>query len=341
MIWANGNDATFGAGTNGSYGVTVALSPTANSLIFGNSGYTLSAASAQTITQNSTTASISVANGKTATIGNNVLASTASANANSALTGGGTLVIENGGMLRNNGTTNSNVLRVMGTAGGGTGSTLEVKTGGTFINNAANTALFVNGTLNVTGGSINLGVIAAGGTLGIGQDAADSAGTLTLSAGTINAPSANNLVVGATGSAGTALPANTNFRGIGAGTLELEGDNSGAIGAGPISFQANSASTVQSNDATARVLANAVGMSSATATFGTATTGNLTFQGGLVTLASSVDLTVNNAQTTFTGSIVESGGARALTKSGNGTLLFSDAASYTGATTINAGTLQI
>ena len=91
MIWANGNDATFGAGTNGSYGVTVALSPTANSLIFGNSGYTLSAASAQTITQNSTTASISVANGKTATIGNNVLASTASANANSALTGGGTL----------------------------------------------------------------------------------------------------------------------------------------------------------------------------------------------------------------------------------------------------------
>ena len=67
VIWANGNDATFGAGTNGSYGVTVALSPTANSLIFGNSGYTLSAASAQTITLNSTTASIRVANGKTAT----------------------------------------------------------------------------------------------------------------------------------------------------------------------------------------------------------------------------------------------------------------------------------
>ena len=42
-VWSNANDATFGAGIDGSYAVNVALNPSATSLIFNNSGYTLSA----------------------------------------------------------------------------------------------------------------------------------------------------------------------------------------------------------------------------------------------------------------------------------------------------------
>src|SRR5688572_18324399 len=41
--WTNANDATFGAGIDGTYTVTVALTPTATKLVFNNSGYTLTA----------------------------------------------------------------------------------------------------------------------------------------------------------------------------------------------------------------------------------------------------------------------------------------------------------
>src|SRR5262245_21499074 len=45
VIWADNNDATFGAGVDGTYLIDVGLNPTATSLKFNNSGYTLSASS--------------------------------------------------------------------------------------------------------------------------------------------------------------------------------------------------------------------------------------------------------------------------------------------------------
>src|SRR6188508_737221 len=46
--WADTNDATFGAGADGTYAINVNLNPIATSLIFNNSGYALSAAAPQT-----------------------------------------------------------------------------------------------------------------------------------------------------------------------------------------------------------------------------------------------------------------------------------------------------
>ena len=74
--------AIFGGGTDAatSYNIDVDLGfGTASGLVFNNSGYVLTADEPQTIVVSSTTASISVAAGKTATIGSNVTITTPTA----------------------------------------------------------------------------------------------------------------------------------------------------------------------------------------------------------------------------------------------------------------------
>ncbi|KAB2961280.1 MAG: IPTL-CTERM sorting domain-containing protein [Candidatus Methylomirabilis oxygeniifera] len=65
--------------------------------------------------------------------------------------------------------------------------------------------------------------------------------------------------------------------------------------------------------------------------------------GGNVFMNGSNALTVggDNTSTTFSGVYQNSGGAAALTKAGTGTLTLSGANTYTGATTVNAGTLAV
>ena len=65
--------------------------------------------------------------------------------------------------------------------------------------------------------------------------------------------------------------------------------------------------------------------------------------GGNVFMNGSNTLTVggDNTSTTFSGVYQNSGGAAALTKTGGGTLTLSGANTYTGATTVNAGTLAV
>lgn len=211
VLWADGNDAVFGNIADGSFAITVALNPNATSLSFSTSGYTLSAAAAQTIALSKGASaaldSIVVAAGKTATIGANVTISTASTvdaagttvtgvNSSSSITGGGTLIIDNGGIVKNSGSINSNALHI--------NSTVDVRTGGTLTTATNGNAIFVNGNLNVTGGTVT-----AIGTLGIGQvpisGAAASAGTLTISSGIVTATSNNGVRFGA----GSATPGGT------------------------------------------------------------------------------------------------------------------------------------
>ena len=74
--------------------------------------------------------------------------------------------------------------------------------------------------------------------------------------------------------------------------------------------------------------------------------GSFTFSGanslnlgtGNVTLAQNVTMTISNASLTFGGVI---SGSNGINKAGAGTLIFGGNNTYSGATTVSAGTLQI
>ena len=204
--WTAGDTATFGAGADGTYAITLggaittgAGTQAAGALNFANSGYTLSAASPQQITTATGTSIITVAPGKTAVIGSNV-------------------TVKKGGT--------SNALNILG------GGTLRIDTGGTLSNTfnngndiAGGTTLLINGGTATYGTSLVLGQLNAGDGL---------SGNLTVDSGSL-AINANNLNVGrATGDISVAtlnggsitVFANVNF-GVGGasptGTFNLNG----------------------------------------------------------------------------------------------------------------------
>lgn len=313
-LWADANDATFGAGTDGNYAVSVALNPSATSLVFNNSGYTLSAAAPQTITVTNTASSITLAAGKTATIGGNITVTTPAASANSAVTGAGTLIIESGGTLKNAGTAATNILSINST-------TVEVKTGGSLLTTAVaggnGNAIFINGNVNVTGGTVN-GV----GTLGIGQSAAagTTAGTLTITSGTVNATSTNGIRFGAASGTtpggtvnlnGGVLRAETIFKGAGTVTSSVFNFNGGILRA----------------DTTIATFMQ--GLSRA----------NIR-DGGAIIDSNNSNITIGQAleHSNIGGDNSVDGG---LTKSGAGTLTLTGTNTYTGATAISGGVLQL
>ena len=69
-----------------------------------------------------------------------------------------------------------------------------------------------------------------------------------------------------------------------------------------------------------------------------ATNQNLTLSGAVTLYYHTPTITVNNT-TEIKGAIGESGGIYGITKAGPGTLILSGANTYTGDTTVNAGTL--
>jgi len=112
----------------------------------------------------------------------------------------------------------------------------------------------------------------------------------------------------------------------------LVGDN-GALGTGTITLNSG---TLSASSATARALTNTLQIGGAVV-FGDGTNaGTLTFSGP-VTLTADSTIT-NPTTTTFTGAV---GGGFGLAKDGNTLLTLAGNNTYTGTTTINAGTLQI
>lgn len=206
--WANGNTPTFGAGTDGTYAVTVGGPISLGGILtFANSGYTLSAASAQTITSGASGYDVSVSSGKSATIGDNV---TVSHNNVSTFVfkGGGTLnVTGTGAAFKQDATQNIFVTGPTTKLYVGTGGTvatvgsmviandvnfaeMEVA-GGTVTVPAANNLVIANyagagGTGKITLTSGNITVSATAGGLRFGSGSANtSAGTFNLNGGTL------------------------------------------------------------------------------------------------------------------------------------------------------------
>ena len=154
QAWANGNAAIFG-GTDGTYTITVGAPISASTVTFTNSGYTLLASNAETIT---TTGNpfLMIAPGKTNTIGSNVTINTSGTSAIGAGAGGdgaGILIVGSGGFL-----TSSKAMLM-----NGAGTLVDVLTGGT-LTTAGATASYLsvgsavgdNALLLVNGGSVTI-----------------------------------------------------------------------------------------------------------------------------------------------------------------------------------------
>jgi len=219
-----------------------------------------------------------------------------------------------------------------------------------------------DGTLATTGSggfanTANL-TVASGATYNVGVsdqiNSLTSPGSLVLGAGTLTiCGTASSSISGAIsgsgsltkGGSGTLTLSNNNSGYSGETRLEggvLEIGNNGALGTGTLTFR--DAGTIRSTDATDRTLSLAIGTfagaNNTVYTFGSVGTGNLTFSGTDSTSLGTVtrNLSILNGTTTFGQSFTNTG---AITKSGSGTLVLSGNNTYTGATTINAGTLQI
>jgi autotransporter-associated beta strand protein len=243
----------------------------------------------------------------------------------------------------------------------GTSSTINVSTSGVSLtlsgNSAATTGSLVKagsgtlvlggnnsytGSTTISAGALHIG---SGAKLGGGNYGGNISNQGTLQ---INVDPSDNLILSGTisgsgnlrkiGNGILSLSGNSSFSGgiaVDGGTIRIGHDN--ALGTGVITMTSNP--TFTSTDATDRVIANAFSGFS-TPIFGAASgqTGNLTFTNtGSLAITGTRVVTVQNTTsiaTSFTGTAL-------MTKNGTGTLVLVGNNTYTGGTTINAGTLQI
>jgi len=321
--FASGNNALF-SGADGAYGIKVATAISAPNLQFLSSGYTLTNDSPQTISPNTVSTAVPkvmVAAGKTATIGTNVTISLANSSylGNVGDTPGGTLIIENGGLIS---LTTANTLAL-----DGAGSVLSIKAGGVLRHAGGNSPQIAIGasntgnapTLSVDGGLLD--IIGNGKSINVGNGTGPAAGILTLNAGSVNM------------AAGTTRAVTLGVNAGNAGTLNLNGGvlNAAQINKGnPSAFATNNfnGGTIRAVNATFA------------ATFLTGLDCANVRNGGLVFDDAGFALTIGQPlqHSTLPGDNAIDGG---LTKLGAGSLTLTAANTYTGPTTVSNGTLLV
>jgi autotransporter-associated beta strand protein len=306
------------AGTDGVYAITVGTNVATQGLTFNNSGYTLSAAAATTVTNS--TGITTVAVGKTATIGTNV-----SVERNQAffINGGGTLNIIGTGARVRNASANASVLTGGTTVDVGVGGTLSNGSSlvvGNFNANTGDGTLLVNGgTVTVTSNNLvignnqatvsatglltlNSGSVTVAGTTRFGSGGSgNSTGTFNLNGGTLT----TNAVQGTTAAAGFTSTGTFNFNG---GLLRTNGANASF-------FQSMTRANVRDGGANIQADADAtIAQNLLHSNIG----GDLAIDGGLTKSGTAV-LTLNG-NNDFTGlTTVSAGGLRIQTATGLGT----------------------
>ena len=178
------------------------------------------------------------------------------------------------------------------------------------IGTNANTLTFsTTGDIRVDGVIGGSGALVKSGTGALTLTAANTfGGTMTINAGAVVPQNAS--AFGATG-AGTTVASGA--------AIQLNNASGVSIGAEPLTLNGDGISGAGALDS---IVGN------------NAWTGNLT-------LAANTTVAVDADILTLSGAIGESGGAQSLTKSGTGMLILAGANSYSGATRINAGTLQL
>lgn len=333
--WTAGDTATFGAGTDGaadSYAVTVNGNIAAGvgtlsqgGVHFANSGYSLSAAAASTVTMGTTTtaANLSVASGKSVTIGSNVKVEANQIGAPLNVFGGGTFNIASGGEIK----TGSNNLSLYG------GTTINIASGGTF--SGANSQILIgtnsgSGTVNVNGGTMYSPISAASAQNFIlaNNTSGTVSGELTINSGLVSNPKNSGGLRFGSSSAGVVGSVSNATLNLNGGTLEIgflfEGTGTNTTRNSVVNF----------NGGTLKVLAGSTNA-------GTAFMTGLDFanvkEGGAV-------INTNGVATLIGQSLLHGGVAAVdggLTKNGAGTLSVSGTNTYTGPTSIAAGGLTI
>jgi autotransporter-associated beta strand protein len=189
------------------------------------------------------------------------------------------------------------------------------------------------GSLTLTGDLTSSGVSTVSGNLVLGAGPhmlTVSNSTLTVEAAVSGAGSVTksgtgilNLAAGNSYSGGTTLPI---------GTVDV-GTNS-ALGTGTLALTGG---TLQS-DGPALSLANTINLGGNVTLGGSA---NLTFSGATTLTGNSTVTVTNKGLTTLAGAIGETGGPQSLSKAGSGKLVLAGANSYSGGTTLSAGTLTV
>ena len=336
VAWGAANVAVFGGGTDGTYSVTLGNAITAQALTFNNSGYTLSAASALTLSlTNAGSGVITVASNKSATIGSN-LTTAFTANSNTGtrvdLATSGILNIDSGGTLTRTGqvttgfTTTGGTLGFMGSGTVNVAGTLSYKvgtpvaTGGIVIaSNAGN-----SNTLNVNGGTVS-----SNSTInGIALVASGTSGTLNLNTGTVSTTGTGSVTSGINLANGTGTTGTFNLNG---GTLSTFQINSNYYNGSNV-LTTGGTSNFNFNGGTLKAIANNAsfmgGLTAATVKTGGATVDSNGFN---ITIAQAL---VHDATL---GATLDGG----LTKNGNGTLTLSGANTFTGNTSVNSGSLLV
>ena len=216
-------------------------------------------------------------------------------------------------------------------------STVTIGTANTFSGATAINA----GTLNLNGSFTGTPVtVATGASLNLGATGSLIGTPVTVASGAVFAESVGGILSGAASfaTAGTTTLAGTNARtgttALSGGTLNL--NSASAIGSGVLTITGGSIDNT--SGAAITLNGNMAQNWNADIVFGG--TNNLNLGTGAVTLGANRTVTTNGSAVLTEGGVV-GGGSVSLTKAGTGALALTAISTYTGGTTVNAGTLNL